>query len=264
MRYMVETTKHTAIECKDLNFAYQSLLVLQNISFSIQANSLCALVGPNGSGKSTLIKCITGLLTPNSGVVNIFDKNINDNDGRSEIKKIGYVEQRHQIKDDFPSSVYEVVSAARVTSNKSWFKLNKTDKEAIEHAIESVALKDFMHSSFHELSGGQQQRVLIAKAFAGEPKILILDEPTAGVDANSQELFKSALTHSIKEHNVTVLLVSHELTAVSQIVDQVIVLKNKILFDGPPSSLEEQGVSLGLHLHDLPIWLERIEEDKNV
>ena len=244
-----------AIECKDLSFAYTSAPVLENISFKIANNSLCALVGPNGSGKSTLVKCITGLIDNFTGSIEVQGSPQN----KKTNKTIGYVGQRHHIADDFPVSVFEIVSSARVISNKRWFTFQKEDKEIIEHAIESVGLKEHMHSSFHELSGGQQQRVLIAKAFASEPKILILDEPTAGVDANSQDLFKEALIHSIQEHEVTVLLVSHELSAVSEIVDQVLVLKNKILFDGPPSGLEEQGVSLGLHLHDLPMWLERIE-----
>ena len=257
---MDQNETNIAIECKNVNFAYQNTTILNNISFEIAANTLCALVGPNGSGKSTLIKCITGLIGNYMGDIKTFG-NLNN---KNTYKKFGYVEQRHQISQDYPVSVYEIVSSARVISNRRWFSFNNSDREVIEHAIESVGLKDLAYSSFHELSGGQQQRVLIAKAFAGEPEILILDEPTAGVDATSQELFKEALSHSMKDHNVTVLLVSHELSAVSEIVDQVLVLKNKILYDGNPSGLEKQGVSLGLHLHDLPIWLERIESTTTI
>lgn len=245
-----------AIRCKNLNFAYKNTKVLSEINFDIKENAMCALVGPNGSGKTTLIKCVTGLIENYQGNIEIFgEKN------RNALKQIAYVQQRHDISDDFPVSVFEVVSASRVISKKHWFRFRKDDIEVIEHAIESVGLADKMRTSFHELSGGQQQRVLIAKAFAAEPKILILDEPTSGVDAQSQELFKEALAHSISDHNVTVLLVSHELSAVSEILDQVIVLKNKILFNGSPSELEAQGVSLGLHMHDLPMWLERIEDN---
>ena len=252
---MGNNTSAIAIECKDLHFSYQNTKVLDNINFKVARNTLCALVGPNGSGKSTLVKCITGLLQSYQGEIKVQAATRN----KKTNKTIAYVQQRHNISEDFPVSIYEIVASARVISNKRWFAFKKSDHEIIEHAIESVGLKDNMHSSFHELSGGQQQRVLIAKAFASEPEILILDEPTAGVDANSQELFKEALSHSMEEHDVTVLLVSHELSAVSEIVDQVLVLKNRILFDGPPSGLEKQGVSLGLHLHDLPMWLERIE-----
>lgn len=256
----MDTTTNLAIECKNINFAYSSANVINNVSFDVTTNSLCALVGPNGSGKSTLIKCLTGLIENYTGEIKILSEDIKSSSGKAKIKRIGYVEQRHHISPDFPSSVYEIVSTQRVLSQKRWFNLNNDDKVAIEHAIESVGLKDSINKSFHELSGGQQQRVLIAKAFAGDPSILILDEPTAGVDAKSQDLFKEALVHSMQDHDVTVFLVSHELSAVYDIVDQVIVMRNQILFDGPPSELESQGVSLGLHLHDLPIWLERIED----
>ena len=106
------------------------------------------------------------------------------------------------------------------------------------------------------LSGGQQQRAFIARAFASEPDLLVLDEPVAGVDAESQHRFSDSLTHLIAEHDAGVLLVSHELSAVAGEVDRVIVLKGRILFDGTPSDLTREGVSLGIHREDLPLWLE--------
>ena len=109
------------------------------------------------------------------------------------------------------------------------------------------------------LSGGQQQRAFIARAFASEPSLLVLDEPIAGVDAASQRLFRDSLVHLIREHGAGVLLVSHELSAVADDVDRVIVLKRRVLFDGRPADLAAQGVaSLGVHAEDLPIWLEQL------
>ena len=107
-----------------------------------------------------------------------------------------------------------------------------------------------------ELSGGQQQRVLIAKALAGDPELLVLDEPIAGVDAESQRLFRDSLVHLLREHQATVLLVSHELGAVADDLDRVIVIKRKVLFDGAPGDLSARGVHLGIHDADLPRWLE--------
>ena len=107
-----------------------------------------------------------------------------------------------------------------------------------------------------ELSGGQQQRAFIARAFASEPDLLVLDEPIAGVDAESQRRFRDSLTHLIGDHGAGVLLVSHELSAVADEVDRVIVLKRRVLFDGPPDELMREGVSLGIHREDLPLWLE--------
>jgi zinc transport system ATP-binding protein len=110
----------------------------------------------------------------------------------------------------------------------------------------------------NELSGGQQQRVFIARAFASEPSLLVLDEPIAGVDADSQRRFRDAIVHLIADHGAGILLVSHELSAVAGDLDRVIVLKRRVLFDGPPAGLAAEGVSLGTHGQDLPLWLEEL------
>jgi zinc transport system ATP-binding protein len=110
-----------------------------------------------------------------------------------------------------------------------------------------------------ELSGGQQQRVSIARALSSDPELLVLDEPIAGVDADSQRLFRDSLVHLVAEHGAAVLLVSHELGAVADDLDRVLVMKRTLLFDGSPQQLTEQGVSLGVADHALPLWLESIE-----
>jgi zinc transport system ATP-binding protein len=122
--------------------------------------------------------------------------------------------------------------------------------------LESVGLADLADRPINQLSGGQQQRAFIARAFASEPSLLVLDEPIAGVDAESQRRFRDAIVHLIAEHGSGVLLVSHELSAVAPDLDRVVVLKRRILFDGPPSQLTAEGVSLGVHREDLPLWLE--------
>jgi zinc transport system ATP-binding protein len=120
-----------------------------------------------------------------------------------------------------------------------------------------VGLAELASRPINELSGGQQQRAFIARAFASEPSLLVLDEPIAGVDAASQRSFRDSLVHLIKEHGAGVLLVSHELSAVADDVDRVIVLKRRVLFDGRPADLVAAGVgSLGVHAEDLPNWLE--------
>ena len=245
-----------AIEVKDLSFSYGDSKVLDSISFEVEKNKLCALVGPNGSGKSTLIKCITGLLNGYTGraQVNCTHKH--------QSHSIGYVPQRLFISERVPVSVFEAVSTGRILGSRKWFRLNAKDKEVIEHSIASVGLLGHRNCRIDELSGGQQQRLLIAKALASEPEVLILDEPTAGIDSQSQELFRNAIDHTIQEHNTTVLLVSHELSAVSDLVDQILVLKNSIIFNGTVQELSEHGVSVGLHEHDLPFWLERFKTDE--
>jgi zinc transport system ATP-binding protein len=121
-----------------------------------------------------------------------------------------------------------------------------------------VGLADRRRDAVGELSGGQQQRVLIARALAGEPDLLILDEPIAGVDAGAQRRFRDALVHLIREHGSGVLLVSHELSAVADVLDRVVVLRRSVVFDGPPAGLAAEGVSLGVHREDLPQWLEEL------
>jgi zinc transport system ATP-binding protein len=244
-----------AIEVSDLSFAYGEEEVLSSVTFDVAKNTLCALVGPNGSGKSTLVKCLTGLLKGFSGTAKVNCSH------EHKSHSIGYVPQRLFISERVPVSVFEAVSTGRILGSRKWFRLNRDDKNIIEHSIDSVGLSSHINCRIDELSGGQQQRLLIAKALASEPEVLILDEPTAGVDSQSQELFRSVISHTIEEHDTTVFLVSHELSAVADVVDQILVLKKSILFDGTPKELSKHGVSLGLHEHDLPFWLERFQTE---
>jgi zinc transport system ATP-binding protein len=121
-----------------------------------------------------------------------------------------------------------------------------------------VALTPLRRRRLTDLSGGQQQRALIAKALSAEPQLLVLDEPIAGVDVESQRLFRDSLVHLVKEHDTAILLVSHELGAVADDLDRVVVLKRHVVFDGTPAELAATGVSLGVHKEDLPLWLEEL------
>jgi ABC-type Mn2+/Zn2+ transport system ATPase subunit len=154
--------------------------------------------------------------------------------------------------------VREVVASGRLAKQGWWRPPRAADRAAVDHALESVALTDLRHRRLGELSGGQQQRVLIAKALAADPELLVLDEPIAGVDVEAQAQFRDSLVHLVHEHAAAVLLVSHELGAVADDLDHVIVLKRSVLFDGTPSELAATGVSLGIHHDDLPLWLEQL------
>jgi ABC-type Mn2+/Zn2+ transport system ATPase subunit len=160
------------------------------------------------------------------------------------------------VERDLPATVEEVVSTGRLARSGWWRPFRAPDREAIRHAMVSVGLDALRDRRLAELSGGQQQRAFIAKAFASEPHLLVLDEPVAGIDAESQRLFRESLTHLIQEHAAAVLLVSHELGAVAQDLHRVVVLKRRVLFDGSPQDLASRGVSLGVHPEDLPLWLE--------
>ena len=248
-----ESRSMAVLSVDAVSFSYGDEVVLDNVSLEVSPGEFVALVGPNGSGKSTLLRVVLGLLPPDHGRVLLFGEPPRH---LAERWRLGYVPQRPAAARDLPASVEEVVAAGRLARSGWRRRLRKADHEAIEHAMESVALAGLRRRPLGELSGGQQQRAFIAKAMASEPDLLVLDEPVAGVDAESQGRFRQSLTHLVHEHRATVLLVSHELGAVAESLDRVIVLKRKVLFDGTPTTLAATGVSLGIHHQDLPLWLE--------
>ena len=241
------------LEARGVSYAYGRTQVLEQVDLQVRAGEFVALVGPNGSGKSTLLKVLLGTLPPQGGTVRLFGAPPARFGDRS---RIGYVPQRPVLDSEVPATVEEIVAAGRLARRGWWRPLRREDREEVAHALASVGLDDLSGRPLNELSGGQQQRAFIARAFASEPDLLLLDEPIAGIDAVSQRRFRDSVTHLIHEHGAGVLLVSHELSAVAQELDRVIVLKQRVLFDGPPSELSGSGVSLGVHRDDLPLWLE--------
>lgn len=235
------------------SFSYGSETVVDRVSFAVGAGEFVALVGPNGSGKSTLLRLLLGLLRPESGSTTCFGV---DPRQLTERARVGYVPQRSILGLELPATVSEVVATGRLARSGWWRRLKAPDHRAIGHAIESVGLADQSKRPVRELSGGQQQRVLIARAMAGDPELLILDEPVAGVDVESQRQFRDTLVHAVNAHRATVFLVSHELGAVANDLDRVIVMKRKIVFDGTPAKLVASGVDLGVPADALPRWLE--------
>jgi zinc transport system ATP-binding protein len=243
------------LEARGISFAYGDEQVLEEVSLSLRSGEFVALVGPNGSGKSTLLRILLGLLRPTAGTVLLFGE---DPRHLRERWRLGYVPQRPSVQEDLPATVEEVVSTGRLARTGWWRWPGRADREEVDHAIESVGMDSLRNRRLNELSGGQQQRAFIARAFASVPDLLVLDEPVAGVDAESQRLFRESLIHLMQEHGGAVLLVSHELGAVAQDLDRVVVLKGRVLFDGPPEELARRGVSLGVHAEDLPLWLEAL------
>jgi ABC-type Mn2+/Zn2+ transport system ATPase subunit len=243
------------LAARDVSFAYGSEPVVDAVDLTVAAGEFVALVGPNGSGKSTLLRLLLGLLTPAAGTVEVLGQRPADLRDRW---RVGYVPQRRILDLDVPATVAEVVTSGR-TARRGWWRWpGAADRDAVDHALEAVALADLRRRPVNELSGGQQQRVLIARALAAEPAVLVLDEPIAGVDAESQRLFRDSLVHLVEHHDSAVLLVSHELGAVAGDLDRVVVLKRRVLFEGPPEELAATGVHLGVHADDLPRWLEEL------
>lgn len=249
-------TPPAVLRAHDLSFAYDQDLVVDKVDVALAPGEFVALVGPNGSGKSTLLRLLLGLLRPASGSVELFGGAPRD---LQDPGRLGYVPQRGRLTPELPTTVREVVAGGRLSRRAWWRRPTAIDRDAVEHALGAVALTHLGDRLITELSGGQQQRALIARALVGDPELLILDEPVAGVDAESQRLFRDSLVHLVNEHAAAVLLVSHELGAVAADLDRVIVLKQRVMFDGAPADLSARGVSLGIHAEDLPLWLEDLQ-----
>jgi zinc transport system ATP-binding protein len=246
-----------AVSVDAVSYAYRDNLVLDCVSFDVAPGEFVALAGPNGSGKSTLMRIVLGLLPPAAGTVALLGSPPRR---LPERWRVGYVPQRPAAVDLLPATVREVVAAGRLARRGWWRRPTAADRAAVDRALDTVALADLAGRPLAELSGGQRQRAFIAKALASEPELLVLDEPTAGIDADSQERFRDALVDLARARGGAVVLVSHELGAVADDLDRVLLLRQgKIAFDGPPGDLAASGVSLGVHPTDLPVWLEGLD-----
>ncbi len=192
-----------------------------------------AIAGPNGGGKTTLLRLALGLERPTSGRVLLFGEPAASFRHRS---RIGYLAQRTRIGLHAPATVREVVEAGRAPL-RPYGRLRREDRVAVDEAIERVGLADRAGRPLHELSGGQQQRALMAKALAAHPTLLVLDEPTTGVDVASQETFAALLEQIHRELGVTILYVSHEFGAIEHVVQRIVLVRERIVFDGAPDEL---------------------------
>jgi zinc transport system ATP-binding protein len=244
----------TVLSVDAVSFAYRDQQVLDCVSFDIASGEFVAMAGANGSGKSTLIRVMLGLLPAAQGQVTLFGQAPRQLRDRW---RIGYVPQRPVAAELLPATVRDVVAAGRL-ARRGWFRrLAAADRAAVDDALADVGLTEMGRRPLGQLSGGQQQRAYIAKALVSEPELLVLDEPTAGVDADSQRAFRNTLVELARVRGAAVLLVSHELGAVADDLDRLLLLRRgKIAFDGPPGDLVASGVSLGVHPTDLPVWLE--------
>ena len=209
------------IEIDAVSFAYESGRVLSDVTLTIQPADYVVLLGANGSGKSTLLKVALGVLKPTSGSVLLFGLPATDARAR---ERAGYVPQRAVISSRLPATVLEVVLAGRA-AKRHLGGFSRADREQALRALERVGMAAFARRRIGELSGGQQQRVLIARALAADPELLILDEPTAGVDRDSQLQFAEVL-RALNRDGVAVVIVAHDLGAVGRDVKRVLSLHN--------------------------------------
>jgi zinc transport system ATP-binding protein len=224
-----------AVELRDVSFAYAAAPpVLEHVSLSVEAGEFVAIAGPNGGGKTTLVRLLLGLERPSAGSADLFGEPAHRFSGRAAL---GYLAQRSTLGTTAPATVREVVSAGRLAAGGLLGPLRRRDRAIVDEALERVGLRERADTPLTRLSGGQQQRAFIAKALAGEPKLLVLDEPTTGVDAESQTALAALLDRLHRDLNVTVLYVSHEFGAVERFVERLVLVRRTIVYDGAPEGL---------------------------
>lgn len=204
------------ITVENLSFQYDNETVLEGIDYHLDSGEFVTLTGENGAAKSTLIKATLGVLTPKVGTVTLSKTN---KDGKK--LRIAYLPQQiASFNAGFPSTVYEFVRSGRYPRN-GWFRrLTQHDEEHIKVSLEAVGMWESRHKRLGNLSGGQKQRVVIARMFASDPDIFVLDEPTTGMDAKTAETFYELMNHSAHKHGKSVLLITHDPEEIREYTDR--------------------------------------------
>lgn len=248
---------HSIIKLENVHFSYSDKPALIDINLTIEEGMFLGLVGPNGGGKTTLIKIILGLLQPQQGQVYLLDEPI---DSFQDWNRIGYVSQKaNTFNKGFPATVFEVVSMG-LTAKLGYFTFfKKQHKERVLEAIRQVDMEPYAYENIGNLSGGQQQRIFIARALVSDPKLLVLDEPTVGVDHQNVERFYDLLNKLNKEENITLLLVTHDTGAITKHATEIACINKTLHFHDQTSAYkaltEEQladiyGHPIQLIVHD--------------
>ena len=223
------------IELNDVSFSYGDTSVLEKLSFVVRKGDYLGVIGPNGGGKTTLIRIILGLLHPTSGRIALFGKDHHD---FKEKYRIGYVPQRvSQLDKNFPATVFEVVQSGRIPRLGLFQRFSKEDRRVVERAIDLAGIAKYRDTLIGNLSGGERQRVFIARALASEPDVLILDEPTVGVDIGAQKKFYEFLASLNRDQHLTIIFVSHDVDAVAGEIKTVLCLNHGLVCHGVPEIL---------------------------
>ena len=213
---------HPIIKVTGLSYHYDSIATLDNISFTVGKGDFLGIIGPNGAGKTTLFQCMLGIIRDYEGEISLFGFDIKQN--KKILQKIGYVPQKKNVEQTFPATVKEVVSLGVIGMRNS--------SDYIDKAIDFVELGAYRDKRIGELSEGQQQRAIIAKALVKQPELLILDEPTTGIDSVTQEKFFNLLTKLNKDKGITIVWSSHDMNAVERLANRVACIDRKLFFHG--------------------------------
>ena len=212
----------TYIQANNLNLAYKDKNVVQNFDINIQKGSIVGIIGPNGSGKTTILRALAGLLSPQQGEIRINAQNLRDIPKKNRARTMGWVPQRETFA--WSLKVEDIVSLGRAPHRGWLLPFSAHDKRVVQKSLKNAELSDFASRLIDELSGGEFQRVLIARALAQEPKILLLDEPTANLDIHHQIQVMDLVQNLVKKEKLTVIIAIHDLDLAARYCEQLILL----------------------------------------
>jgi zinc transport system ATP-binding protein len=209
------------------------ILAVDRVDLRIYPKDFLGLIGPNGAGKSTLISVVLGLETPTRGTVRLFGGPVSP----STLRDVGYVPQRpHPTYPDFPASVLETILLGRAVRAGPFQTVSRAERQRAQEILDLLDIRHLENRRIGQLSGGETQRVFVAKALVAEPKLLILDEPTSGVDAPARREFYAMLGRLNHEMGLTIILTSHDIHSVTRLASRIAFMSRRIFFDGPPGA----------------------------
>ena len=201
--------------------------ILEDINLKLERADFLGLIGPNGGGKSTLLKVMLGLIKPDNGRIRIFGM-----EPEAARARMGYLPQKTIFDQNFPIKVLEVVQMGRFSRTGLFRRYGPADRNAAFRALEAVGMEDRADREIGALSGGEQQRVFVARSLVSDPELLLLDEPTAGVDSSQQTEFYELLCHLNQDMGIAIVLVSHDITAISKYVGKIACLNQRLYYHG--------------------------------
>ncbi len=243
---------NTIIRFSHATFGFPGVVALQDISLEIAEGEFVGVIGPNGSGKTTLCRAVLGLLRPLEGSLRIFDCACEKLRCHHRAR-IGYLPQKGALDRDFPITVLETVLMGRYGALGLFKRPSQRDREIALEALANVGMENQRDTALGHLSGGQQQRVLIARALAQQPQVLLLDEPTTGIDLTTQHSVLDLVRRLHRDLGLTVLLITHDINMIRTLVDRLVLLKTRLFAAGPPEEVLKPDVLRQVYGKDLVI-----------
>ena len=209
------------LEALNVSYRYDDRVLFQNMSFRLKQGESVAIIGPNGAGKSTFLRILAGVITPSDGEVKLFGQPLKQ---FHDWQKIGYVPQNpYRQHKSFPITVREVVELGCLAGKRWWRRLTEADNQRVTQALLTVGMMDYADRRLGNLSGGQQQRVFVARALAGEPELMLLDEPATGIDIGAKQELYALLGKLNREHGISLVMVSHDVELAAEATTEMCV-----------------------------------------